>query len=101
MNKTCEITICSDNKKKVYQIRKGLRLDAFAAKQKTNIEFSCRKANCGICLISILNGAQNISPISPIEKKFLDAMKSSPNERLACQCRIYGNISINDNIFEE
>ena len=94
MNKTCKIVIDSNGKKNEYRIRKGLRLDALAAKFETNLEFSCHKANCGICLFKVIKGQDNISTMNSKEKKFLEAMKSEKDERLACQCRIFGDVTM-------
>ena len=100
MKKKCQITITHANNTKKYELRWGLRLDALNASCETPLEFSCRKADCGICIFSILKGEKNLSPMTPKEKKYLEAMRSYPNERLACQCRLQGDIDIEVESYE-
>ena len=93
---TTHCTICIETNKthQAYSLRKGLRLDALNAKHSTPLEFDCRKANCGICIFSVKTGHEALSPKSKKEEAFLKAMGASSGERLACQCRVYGNIEI-------
>ena len=80
-NKT-EMTLC----------RKGLSLQAIALKEKLAIEFDCRNADCGICILTVTGGADNLSPQTDRERDFLKAMHADPDERLACQCRVFGKV---------
>ena len=75
-------------------MRKGLRLDALEAKHKTSLEFDCRKADCGICIFWVRSGRENLSEPAPAEMDFLKAMRAHPDERLACQCRVFGDVEI-------
>ena len=94
-NNKCKLTIHSANQdQQIIQVRKGLGLMALHLKEKTPLEFSCCKADCGVCLFTILDGEDNFSSPSEVEKDFLTAMKSPKNERLACQTRIFGDASI-------
>lgn len=97
--KTSQITILSGKNEESFSLRNGLRLDALNAKYKTSLEFSCRKANCGICLFKVLEGHGNLSKIETKEETFLQAMKVSKDERLACQCRVYGPIKIEVEVY--
>jgi hypothetical protein len=45
-------------------------------------------------MIKVLEGADKISPMQDDEKDFLETMAALPNERLACQCRVFGDIKI-------
>jgi|GEM_PF-749133 ferredoxin len=76
-----------------FELRKGLGLQVLE-KQTDGIEYDCREADCGICIIRVHQGADHISPPTPAEADFLKAMRAEDNERLACQCRVFGNISI-------
>lgn len=73
------------------KLRKGLGLMAL---KSDLIEYDCRKADCGICIIRVCKGAENLSPKTNAEEDFLKAMHASGDERLACQCRVFGDISI-------
>ncbi len=79
------------NNTKETSIRNGLGLQA---KMIDGLEYDCRKADCGICSIKILSGAENLSAPREDEKDFLSAMQAESSERLACQCRVFGNIEI-------
>jgi ferredoxin len=60
----------------------------------TSILFGCRDGACGACMIRVLAGGENISPMQDHEKDFLETMAAEPNERLACQCRVKGDVTI-------
>ena len=77
-----------------YQLRRGLGFQALAAQQKTPLEFDCRKADCGICVIRVLKGQEHLADATLQEKEFLRAMHAEENERLACQCRLFGDVAI-------
>ena len=77
-----------------YDIRRGLGFQALCAKYKTAIDFDCREADCGICIITVTEGMDNLSPKTSEEAEFLVAMQAAPAERLACQTRILGSASI-------
>ena len=94
MSKTAEVTILHNDEKHTYTTRKGFGFQAFCAKNKTPIEFDCRDADCGICSIRVLKGAENLSEKEFKERDFLKAMLADSDERLACQCRIFGDLII-------
>lgn len=77
-----------------HEIRKGLGFQALCAKTKTPIEFDCREADCGICILRVRGGTENLSPPTDEERDFLTAMRALPDERLACQCRIMGDVEV-------
>jgi ferredoxin len=77
-----------------FKVRDGLGLQAVCAKAETGIEFDCRAADCGICIIKIISGAENLSPKTVAEADFLKAMKADDDERLACQVRLFGDAVI-------
>jgi ferredoxin len=78
----------------ILSVRSGMGFQAVCAKEKTGIEFDCRAADCGICNIRILRGADKLSPPTLKEADFLKAMRAAPDERLACQVRIFGDVEI-------
>lgn len=65
-----------------------------ALDQGASIPFGCEQGICGTCLISVPSGAENISEMEDQEKETLDAMGAEPGQRLACQCRVHGDIEI-------
>jgi ferredoxin len=94
MSEQVEITIHHKGTCERHQLRKGLGLQALCAREKTPIELDCREADCGICLVRVLSGADHLSPMTPAEKDFLKAMHADPDERLSCQCRVLGDVEL-------
>ncbi len=77
-----------------FSVRRGMGFQALCTKHQTSIEFDCREADCGICMFRVVSGMENLSKPTAGEKDFLNAMKAAPNERLACQTRIFGDLEI-------
>jgi len=51
-------------------------------------------ALCGFCRITILEGAENLSPMAEEEKKVLAAMHAGADERLACCATVKGPVTL-------
>ncbi len=60
----------------------------------TSILFGCRDGACGACMVRILEGAESISKMDDNERDFLETMAAEPNERLACQCKVFGDVTL-------
>jgi ferredoxin len=43
-------------------------------------------------MIRVKSGAENLSPMEHNERDFLETMAARPDERLACQCRVKGDV---------
>lgn len=57
--------------------------------------FGCRAGACGICVIEVTQGAGNLSPCEENEAGLLEALGFHKRSvRLACQCRLHGDIVI-------
>lgn len=89
-----EVTIVTAKDKQSFKLRAGLGFQALAERHKTRLEFDCREADCGICIMKVMSGAENLSPKTPVEADFLKAMRADDDERLACQCRIMGDVTV-------
>lgn len=87
-----KVTITTD--KKTIEVRDNYPLIDMCEEHDTSILFGCRDGACGACMIKIIDGAEHISPMQDHEKDFLETMAAAPNERLACQCRVSGDITI-------
>jgi ferredoxin len=93
--KLCQVSIVHEGQRQEFQIRKGLGFQALVAQHRDiPLEFDCRAADCGVCLIKVLDGDAHLSPPTTGEKDFLKAMLAHPAERLACQCRVLGPTTI-------
>jgi ferredoxin len=59
------------------------------------IAFACEDGVCGTCLIKTAPGESNLSPMDEKEKITLESMgMDSSTHRLACQCRVKGDVTI-------
>jgi ferredoxin len=91
---TVRLVIRRKGEKSQFEVRRGLGLQAVCAKAETGIEFDCRAADCGICVIKVTSGAESLSPKTTSEADFLKAMNADEDERLACQVRVFGDVEI-------
>lgn len=60
----------------------------------TSILFGCRDGACGACMIRVKEGQNNLSKMQDDERDFLETMAAEENERLACQCKVLGDVVI-------
>ncbi len=90
---TVTVTLIHAGQQQDIKLRKGLGLQALA-KQTSALEFDCREADCGICICRVRAGGEHLSPPTAPEADFLRAMRADPEERLACQCRVFGDVKL-------
>ena len=87
-----KVTITTDNK--TIDVAEDYALIDMAEQHDTSILFGCRDGACGACMIRVLKCPENLSPMQDNEKDFLETMAAEPNERLACQCKVKGDVTI-------
>lgn len=75
-------------------VKDGYALIDMCEEHDTSILFGCRDGACGACMVRVISGAENLSPIKDDEKDFLETMAAEPNERLACQCKVFGDVTL-------
>lgn len=90
---TVSVTLLHKGEGQSFSLRKGLGLQALS-KQTDIIEFDCREADCGICICRVKSGAEHLSAKTQREDDFLRAMRADTDERLACQCRAFGDVTL-------
>ncbi|WP_407330780.1 2Fe-2S iron-sulfur cluster-binding protein [Enterovibrio sp. 27052020O] len=62
---------------------------------RSEVPFGCRSAACGTCAIDVVAGMNNLSPKNEEEIDLLDTLDMDGDKRrLACQCSVYGDITI-------
>ena len=83
-----KVTIKTDNK--TIEVKEGYPLIDMCEDHDTSILFGCRDGACGACMIRVLEGEQFISKMQDNERDVLETMAATPNERLACQCKVSG-----------
>lgn len=54
--------------------------------EEAGVPFACTEGVCGTCVISVVEGHDNLSKPTQEEEDFLG--EGCNDERLACQCRI-------------
>lgn len=70
---------------------KSITLFEVCRKIKAPINFGCRVGICGTCKVQVIGNLSNVSAKNAAEKEFTD----HPDERLACQCTVKGDICVN------
>lgn len=58
------------------------------------LKFGCRRGECGVCAIHVIEGKENLTKISAQEKNLIEKKGLNENHRLACQCALNGDIVI-------
>ncbi len=58
------------------------------------ILFGCEVGVCGTCMINVLEGKGNLSAPESQEKDSLVMFSAKDNQRLACQCKVKGDVKI-------
>lgn len=76
------------------EVPDGYALIDMCEDHDTSILFGCRDGACGACMVRVLEGADHLNPMGEDEKDFLETMAAEPDERLACQCKVSGDIKI-------
>ncbi len=52
--------------------------------ESLGVPFNCKNGTCGTCIIEIMKGKENLTPLNEKEK----LMGLDETHRLACQCKI-------------
>jgi ferredoxin len=87
-----KVTVTTDNL--TIDVADGYALIDMCEDHDTSILFGCRDGACGACMVRVLEGSEHLSKMGDDEKDFLETMAAEPNERLACQCKVYGDVKI-------
>ena len=88
------ITFKSDNK--TADVNPGDPLIDACQRIGASIPFGCRNGICGTCIMKVNKGLENIAPMEEKEKNTLSMFGAGPQNRLACQCKINGDVEIED-----
>ncbi|WP_186644882.1 2Fe-2S iron-sulfur cluster-binding protein [Fluviispira vulneris] len=86
------LTVKTD--KKNINIEHGAAIIDVCETEETSILFGCRDGACGACMIRVLENPENLSPMEEHERDFLETMAAREDERLACQCKVLGDVTV-------
>ncbi len=86
------LTVKTD--KKTIEVEKNASIIDVCETQETSILFGCRDGACGACMIRVIENPQHLSAMEEHERDFLETMAARDDERLACQCRVIGDVVI-------
>lgn len=96
--KTVKITIVNKSGKMIdeFNMRGGTNLWVFLKKRGLPIGSACSGVGvCGACNIRIINGSlESISVQNDFEKETLARNQKPQSDRLACLCRVSGDITV-------
>jgi 2Fe-2S ferredoxin len=76
------------------EVEAGSKLIDIVEECGSSLLFGCRQALCGTCIMTVLEGGENLNPITDDEKITLDGHEAQPGQRLGCQCTVNGDIVI-------
>jgi ferredoxin len=76
------------------EVEIGESLQDACTEHTTSVLFGCFSARCGICRIQVLENPAGLSEMTEMEKELLEMLSAPPGERLACQCKIVGDVTI-------
>lgn len=80
--------------KKTLEVPLEQSLQAIARQKPLGVLFGCRDAACGSCVIRVLENPQHLSPPTKREEQLLASIEANDDERLACQCKVLGDVTI-------
>ncbi len=88
-------TIHFEDDQKTLQVEASQPLTKICDQHPVSILFGCRSVACGTCMIEVLSGMDNLSPMREEERILLDILAPEhTNLRLACQCVVQGDVQI-------
>ena len=87
-----KVTFKSDNK--TVEVPNGTPMVQIAEDNGASIAFSCKAGVCVSCLSNINKGMENLGSMTDNEKATLEGFGAKPNQRLACQIVVNGDVEI-------
>lgn len=81
----------------------GCDFQKIACQHPELLKFGCKRGECGVCAIRIVEGMQNLTKHTPEERSTLARKKLPSDCRLACQCMPNGrgDIAIDNTMIGE
>ncbi len=79
---------------KKVKCEKGDKLIDIANKEDLTIPFGCTDGLCGTCIVTVNEGTKNLTEKTGQEKETLELFEATENQRLACQCKVLGDVEL-------
>lgn len=76
------------------EVPQGTSLPSVVEAAGADVTFGCKSGTCGTCRVRVVEGLENLSPATAEERDFLTSLEAPSDERLGCQFRILGDVSI-------
>jgi ferredoxin len=88
-----KVTFLQD--KLIVEALSGAKLHDIVDRSGATLPFGCRLGSCGTCRCLVVEGMENVNPLTAAESELFESLTSiHPNERLGCQLIIYGDVKI-------
>ena len=87
-----KLTILNNNR--TIEVDANYPLTQLALEDAYGWFFDCRGGVCGSCLMEVIEGADHLSPKTEKEQDFLASIDAQKNQRLACLCRVHGDVTL-------
>ena len=89
-----KVTILAEPPHEV-DVIEGSTLFEAGAKVTAGIDTACvGKGTCGLCRVKIVAGAEHLNPFTDEERKHLGNVYHITKVRLACRCKVSGDVTI-------
>lgn len=72
----------------------GTRVIEISDKLNSGIVYGCREGDCGTCLMTVIEGMENLTEPSTLEARILKEHFAGRDTRLACQAQVLGNVTV-------
>ncbi|MBF0246517.1 MAG: 2Fe-2S iron-sulfur cluster binding domain-containing protein [Alphaproteobacteria bacterium] len=72
----------------------GTRVIEVSEKVGSTITYGCRECDCGMCMMEVVEGMDNLSVPSVLEQRVLDENLAGRKDRLACQAQVLGTVTV-------
>ena len=88
-----KITFVHDNI--TVEVDAGSSIQDAVEKSGASLPFGCRMGSCGTCRCLVVEGMENVNALTDEESDLFESLTHlHPNERLACQLVVHGDVKI-------
>ena len=87
-----KVTFLDDDK--TVEVAPGTPLIKVCEDNDIDLPFGCTNGVCGTCVCIPTEGAENLAPPDELERNTLEGLAEGPEQRLACQAVVEGDVSI-------